>query len=63
MLELGLPSRHVLRQVKRPHLLADDLGMEQGLGFDSHLPGDSLCGPRQETKRIEHGTSTLARMS
>ena len=50
---------HVLRQVKRPHLLAHDLGVEQGLGFDSHLLGDSLSGPRPETKRIEHGTSPL----
>jgi hypothetical protein len=32
----GLTGRHVLGQVQTPHLLAHDLGMEQGLGLDSH---------------------------
>jgi hypothetical protein len=36
VLELGLPGRHVLRQVEGPHLLAHDIEVEEGLGFDGH---------------------------
>ena len=36
VLEFGLPIPYALRQVEGPHLLAHNLGMEQGLGFDSH---------------------------
>ena len=36
VLELGLPGRHVLRQVERPHLLAHDFRVEERFGFDGH---------------------------
>ena len=45
--------------LERLHLLAHDLGVEQGLGFDSHLPRNTLCRPRPETKPIERRKSTL----
>jgi hypothetical protein len=35
--EFGLPVLHVLGQVERPHLLPDDLGVEEWFGFDRQL--------------------------
>jgi hypothetical protein len=35
-LELGLPVRHALRQVEGPHLLAQELRMEERFGFEGH---------------------------
>jgi hypothetical protein len=35
VLELGLPVRDRLREVEGPHLLADDLRMEERFGFES----------------------------
>ena len=37
MLEFGLPVLHTLRQVEGPHLLADDLRVEERFGFERHL--------------------------
>ena len=45
VLEFGLPGRHLLRQVERPHLLAQDLRVEERFGFDSHLPGRGMRLP------------------
>ena len=36
MLEVGLQGLDPLRQVEGAHLLADDLGMKERLGFDGH---------------------------
>ena len=37
MLKLGLPVPHAFRQDESPHLLADDLGVEERFGFKGHL--------------------------
>jgi len=59
MLEFGLPSRRLLGQIERPHLLAQDLRVEQRFGFDSHFPGERVSGDGGKTKRIEHPTSNI----
>ena len=41
--ELGLPVPEALRQVEGPHLLADDLRVEERFGFERHLFSGSLC--------------------
>jgi hypothetical protein len=33
--------------------------MEQGLGFNSDLPGGRLCVPTEKPKRIQHGTASF----
>jgi hypothetical protein len=43
MLEFGLPDRRLLRQVERPHLLAQDLRVEERFGFERHLFSGRLC--------------------
>ena len=45
VLEFGLPDRRLVREIERPHLLAQDFRVEERFGFDSHLPGKRLCGP------------------
>jgi hypothetical protein len=69
MLEFGLPVPHALRQVEGPHLLADDLGMEERFGFERHLPGDRVCGAGKKpsaflrsTLNLEHPTLDLERL-
>ena len=52
VLELGLPDCRLLWEVERPHLLAQDLRMEERFGFESHLPGDL---------NIQHPTSNIQR--
>jgi len=52
VLEFGLPAPDALRQVEGPHLLAEDLRVKERFGFERHLPGDKLCGPRKKAKRI-----------
>ena len=42
-LEFGLPVRRVLGQAEGPHLLADDLRVEERFGFEGHLFSGSLC--------------------
>src|ERR1035438_6433741 len=42
MLEFGLPDRRLVREIERPHLLAQDFRVEERFGFDSHLPGKRL---------------------
>ena len=59
VLEFGPPNAHLLREVKRPYLLAQDFRVEERFGFDSHLPGRRLCRNRGKTKRIEHPTSNI----
>jgi hypothetical protein len=44
VLKFGLPDRRLVRETERPHLLAQDLRVEQRFGFDSHLPGKRLGG-------------------
>jgi hypothetical protein len=34
----------LVREIERPHLLAQDFRVEERFGFESHLPGDSVCG-------------------
>ena len=53
VLEFGLPSPRLVREIERPHLLAQDFRVEQRFGFDSHLPGGSLSS-------IEEKPSTYA---
>jgi hypothetical protein len=38
VLELGLPVPRALRQVERPHLLAEDFRVEERFGFEGHWP-------------------------
>jgi hypothetical protein len=38
VLEFGLPSRRLLRQIERPHLLAQDFRVEERFGFEGYLP-------------------------
>jgi hypothetical protein len=45
--------------LERPYLLAQDFRVEERFGFDSHLPGDRVCGSWEKTKRIEHPTSNI----
>jgi hypothetical protein len=44
MLEFGLRGARLFRQIERSHLLAQDFQVEERFGFDSHLPGDRVCG-------------------
>ena len=39
VLEFGLPVRDTFRQGEGADLLADDLRVKEGLGFDSHVGG------------------------
>jgi hypothetical protein len=52
---------------ERPHLLAQDLRVEERFGFDSHLPVDRLCGagkkPSRFLKRVKPSRFTEVRKS
>jgi len=60
-----IPGDHrALRQIERLHLLAQDLRVEERFGFDSHLPGDRVCGAGKKpgpfagrTSDLQHPTS------
>ena len=63
MLEFGLPDRRLVREIERPHLLTQDLRVEQRFGLDSQLPGKRVCGVGNKPSafllglNIEHQTS------
>ena len=52
VLEFRLQVRHALRQVEGAHLLADNLGVEERFGFNSHLLCDSLHGSEEKPSAL-----------
>jgi hypothetical protein len=53
MLEFGLPSCRLLREVERPHLLVQVLGVEERFGFDRNI--QHRTARRSLTQAIEEG--------
>jgi hypothetical protein len=56
VLGFGLPSARLLRELERPHLLAQELRVKERFGFESHLPADRVFRAGGETKHDEHRT-------
>ena len=62
---LGCQAAVWLREIERPHLLAQDFRVEERFGFDSHLPGDRLCAIGKKPSgflldlNVEHRTPNI----
>ena len=56
VLKFGLPVRHALRQVEGPHLLAEDVRVEERFGFERHLFSGRLCRDGEKPSAFLLGT-------
>jgi hypothetical protein len=47
----------LIRQIERPHLLAQDFRVEERFGFNGHLPGDGVATARKKPSAFPTGLS------